>query len=148
MKVILLEDVKALGKKGEIVNVSDGHARNFLLPKKLGLEATKENLNTLKLQKANQEKIAAENLQAAKDFARELENQTVVVSMKAGENGKAFGSISTKEIAKAYGEQFEGEIDKKKLVLPEALKNFGTYEVKVKLHPQVQGTLRVKVEEA
>ncbi len=148
MKVILLEDVKALGKKGEIVNVSDGHARNFLLPKKLGLEATKENLNTLKLQKANQEKIAAENLQAAKDFARELESQTVVVSMKAGENGKAFGSISSKEIAKAYGEQFEGEIDKKKLVLPEALKNFGTYEVKVKLHPQVQGTLRVKVEEA
>ena len=148
MKVILLEDVKALGKKGEIVNVSDGHARNFLLPKKLGLEATKDNLNTLKLQKANQEKVAAENLQAAKDFAKELESRTVVVFMKAGENGKAFGSISSKEIAKAYGEQFEGEIDKKKLVLPEALKNFGTYEVKVKLHPKVQGTLRVQVKEA
>lgn len=148
MKVILLEDVKSIGKKGEIINASDGYARNFLLPKKLGLEATSENLNTLKLQKANQEKIAAENLQAAKDFAKEIEEQTVVVSMKAGENGKSFGSVSSKEIAKAYTEQFGKEIDKKKLVLPEAIKNFGTYEVKIKLHPQVQATLRVSVQEA
>jgi large subunit ribosomal protein L9 len=148
MKVILLEDVKSVGKKGEIINASDGYARNFLLPKKLGLEATNENLNTLKLQKANQDKIAAENLQAAKDFAKEIEEQTVVVSMKAGENGKSFGSISTKEIAKAYTEQFGKEIDKKKLVLPEAIKNFGTYEVKIKLHPQVQAILRVSVKEA
>lgn len=147
MKVILLEDVKSIGKKGEIINASDGYARNFLLPKKLGLEATSENLNTLKLQKANQEKIAAENLQAAKDFAKEIEEQTVVVTMKGGSNGKAFGSISSKEIAKAYNEQFEKEIDKKKLVLPEAIKNFGTYEVKVKLHPQVQAVLRVSVKE-
>ena len=147
MEVILLEDVKSIGKKGEIINASDGYARNFLLPKKLGLEATSENLNTLKLQKANQEKIAAENLQAAKDFAKEIEEQTVVVTMKGGSNGKAFGSISSKEIAKAYNEQFEKEIDKKKLVLPEAIKNFGTYEVKVKLHPQVQAVLRVSVKE-
>ena len=147
MKVILLEDVKSIGKKGEIINASDGYARNFLLPKKLGLEATSENLNNLKLQKANEKKVAEENLQAAKDFAKEIEEQTVVVAMKAGENGKAFGSISTKEIAKAYSEQFSKEIDKKKLVLPEAIKNFGTYEVKVKLHPQVQATLRVSVKE-
>ena len=147
MKIILLEDVKSIGKKGEIINASDGYARNFLLPKKLGLEATSENLNNLKLQKKNEDKIAAENLQAAKDFAKELEEQTVKVFMKAGENGKAFGSISSKEIAKAYTEQFGKEIDKKKLVLPEALKNFGTYEVKVKLHPKVQGTLRVSVQE-
>lgn len=148
MKIILLEDVKSVGKKGEIINASDGYARNFLLPKKLGLEATSENLNTLKLQKQNEEKIAAENLQAAKDFAEEIKEQTVVVSMKAGGNGKSFGSISSKEIAKAYEEQFGKEIDKKKLVLPEQIKSFGTYEVKVKLHPQVQGVLRVSVKEA
>jgi len=147
MKVILLEDVKSLGKKGEIINASDGYARNFLLPKKLGMEATNANLNTLKLQKANEAKVAAENLQAAKDFAAEIEEQTVRVTMKAGENGKAFGSVSTKEIAKAYTEQFSKEIDKKKMVLSDPIKNFGTYEVKVKLHPQVQATLRVSVTE-
>ncbi len=148
MKIILLEDVKSIGKKGEIINASDGYARNFLLPKKLGVEATTENLNTLKLQKANEEKIAAENLQAAREFADVLKDQTVVVSMKAGGNGKSFGSVSSKEIAKAYEEQFGRELDKKKLVLPEQIKSFGTYEVKVKLHPKVQGVLRVSVKEA
>lgn len=147
MKIILLEDVKSVGKKGEIIEASDGYARNFLLPKKLGIEATGANLNTLKLQKANEEKIAAENLKAAQDFAAEIEKQVVVVSMKAGENGKSFGSISSKEIAKAYTEQFGKEIDKKKLVLPETIKGFGTYEVKVKLHPKVQAALRVSVRE-
>lgn len=148
MKIILLEDVKSIGKKGEIINASDGYARNFLLPKKLGVEATTENLNTLKLQKANEEKIAAETLQAAREFADVLKDQTVVVSMKAGGNGKSFGSVSSKEIAKAYEEQFGRELDKKKLVLPEQIKSFGTYEVKVKLHPKVQGVLRVSVKEA
>lgn len=148
MKIILLEDVKTLGKKGDIINANDGYARNFILPKKIGIEATPKNLNDLKLQKANDEKVAAQILQDAQDFAKELEEQTVEVKMKAGEGGRAFGSISTKEIAVAYKDKYGKEIDKKKMVLPEAIKNFGTYEVKVKLHPKVSGVLRVKVEEA
>ncbi len=147
MKVILLEDVKSVGKKGDVVEASEGYAKNFLFKKKLAKEATAANMNDLKLQKQHEDKVAAENLQAAKDFAAEIEEQKVVVKMKAGENGKAFGSVSSKEIAKAYKDQFAKEIDKKKLVLPDAIKNFGTYEVKVKLHPKVTGTLRVQVVE-
>ena len=106
MKVILLEDVKSIGKKGEIIDAAEGYAKNFLLKKKLGVEATPANLNNLKLQKKHDDKVAAENLQAAKDFAKELEAQKVTVFMKAGENGRAFGSVSSKEIAKAYTEQY------------------------------------------
>lgn len=148
MKVILLEDVKSLGKKGDIINANDGYARNYILPKKLGVEATPANMNDLKLKKANDDKVAAKLLQDAKDFAKEMEEQSVVLKMKAGEGGKAFGSVSTKEIATAYKERYQKEIDKKKIVLPEPIKNFGTYEVKIKLHPQVSGVLKVKVEEA
>jgi len=147
MKVILLEDVKSVGKKGDVVEASEGYAKNFLFKKKLAKEATSANMNDLKLQKQHEDKVAAEILQAAKDFAAQLENEKVVVKMKAGEGGKAFGSVSSKEIAKAYSEQNGKEIDKKKLVLPDAIKNFGTYEVKVKLHPKVTGTLRVQVVE-
>ncbi len=145
MKVILLEDVKSVGKKGDIVEASEGYAKNFLFKKKLAKEATAANMNDLKLQKKHEDKVAAENLQAAKDFAAQLEEQKVVVKMKAGENGKAFGSVSSKEIAKAYKDQYNQEIDKKKLVLADQIKNFGTYEVKVKLHPKVTGVLRVQV---
>ena len=148
MKVILLEDVKSLGKKGEVVNVSDGYARNMILPKKIGLEATPKNLNDLKLQKANEEKVAQENLEAARAFAKKMENDHVVVSIKAGEGGRTFGSVSSKEIATAYKEQCGKEIDKKKIILPEPIKSFGVYEVAVKLHPKVTGTLKVKVQEA
>ena len=148
MKVILLEDVKSLGKKGEVVNVNDGYARNFVLPKKLGVEATGKNMNDLKLQKANEEKVAQENLDAAKALAAELETKQVMVKIKAGEGGKTFGSVSSKEIATACKEQHGIEIDKKKIVLPESLKNFGSYEVTVKLHPQVAAKLTVKVTEA
>ncbi len=148
MKVILLEDVKSLGKKGEIVNVNDGYARNFVLPKKLGVEATGKNMNDLKLQKANEEKVAKEHLEAAQAFAKEMENDHVVVSIKAGEGGRTFGSVSSKEIATAYKEQCGKEIDKKKIILPEPIKSFGVYEVSVKLHPKVTGTLKVKVQEA
>ena len=148
MKVILLEDVKSLGKKGEVVNVNDGYARNFVLPKKLGVEATGKNMNDLKLQKANEEKVAKEHLEAAQAFAKEMENDHVVVSIKAGEGGRTFGSVSSKEIATAYKEQCGKEIDKKKIILPEPIKSFGVYEVAVKLHPKVTGTLKVKVEEA
>lgn len=148
MKVILLEDVKSLGKKGEVVNVNDGYARNFVLPKKLGVEATGKNMNDLKLQKANEEKVAKEHLEAAQAFAKEMENDHVVVSIKAGEGGRTFGSVSSKEIATAYKEQCGKEIDKKKIILPEPIKSFGVYEVAVKLHPKVSGTLKVKVQEA
>lgn len=148
MKVILLEDVKSLGKKGEVVNVNDGYGRNFVLPKKLGVEATGKNMNDLKLQKANEEKVAKEHLEAAQAFAKEMENDHVVVSIKAGEGGRTFGSVSSKEIATAYKEQCGKEIDKKKIILPEPIKSFGVYEVAVKLHPKVTGTLKVKVQEA
>ena len=148
MKVILLEDVKSLGKKGEVVNVNDGYARNFVLPKKLGVEATGKNMNDLKLQKANEEKVAKEHLEAAQAFAKEMENDHVVVSIKAGEGGRTFGSVSSKEIATAYKEQCGKEIDKKKIILPEPIKSFGVYEVAVKLHPKVTGTLKVKVQGA
>ena len=147
MKVILLADVKTLGKKGEVVDVSDGYARNFILPKKLGVEASSQNMNDLKLQKANEVKVAKEQLAAAQAFAKELETKEVVVTMKGGEGGKVFGSVSTKEIAQAAKEQCSMEIDKQKIQLAEPIKSFGVYEVKVKLHPQVVGTLKVKVRE-
>ena len=148
MEVVLLEDVKALGKKGQIVKVNDGYARNFILPKKLGIEATSKNLNDLKLQKANADKIAAEQLQAAKDLAADLAEKSITLSIKAGEGGKAFGSVSSKEITKAIQDQLGMESDKKKLVLPEPLKTFGTHEVPIKLHRDVTGKLAVKVVES
>lgn len=147
MKVILLEDVKAHGKKGQIVEISDGYARNFIIPKKLGVEATSKNLNDLKLQKANEEKVAAENLAAAKELAALLETKKVTVKIKSGEGGRTFGSISSKEIAQAAKEQCGLEIDKKKIQIPDAIKNLGMYEVTIKLHPQVTGKLKVHVEE-
>lgn len=147
MKVILLQDVKSLGKKGDVVDVNDGYARNFVLPKKLGVEANGKNMNDLKLQKANEVKIAKEQLEAAQAFAAEMEKDEVVVSIKAGEGGKTFGSVSSKEIAVAFKQQCGKEIDKKKIQLPEAIRSFGVYEVGVKLHPKVTGKLKVKVTE-
>lgn len=147
MKVILLQDVKSLGKKDQIVDVSDGYARNMLFPKKLGLEATPQNLNNLKLQKQNEAKKAKERLEEAKAFAEKLGELTVVVKMKAGEGGRAFGSVSSKEIAEEAKKQFGVEIDKKKIVLDDAIRNFGTYEFAVKLHPEVTAKMRVKVTE-
>ncbi|MBD5460334.1 MAG: 50S ribosomal protein L9 [Lachnospiraceae bacterium] len=148
MKIILLQDEKKLGKKGDLIEASDGYARNYILPRKIGVEATPQNLNDLKLKKANEEKIAREQLEAAKALAASLESKEVVVKIKAGENGKAFGSVSSKEIAAACKEQNGIELDKKKIQLPEALKNFGAYEVNIKLHPQVNAKLTVKVLEA
>ena len=148
MEGVLLEDVKSMEKKEQVVKVNDGYARNFILKKNLGVEATAKNLNDLKLQKANEAKIAAEQLAAAKEMAKFLEDKSVTLSIRAGEGGRAFGSVSGKEIAKAVSEQLRVEIDKKKLVLPEPLKTFGTHEVPVKLHKEVTGTLRVKVTEA
>ena len=148
MKVILLQNVKSLGKKGDIVKVSDGYARNMILPKKLGVEATPKNLNDLKLQKANEEKVAQENLEAAQAFAKDLEDKEVIVKLKVGEGGKIFGSVSTKEISEAAKEQLNLDIDKRKLQLPSPIKALGVTQVPVKLHPQVTGTLKVFVKEA
>ena len=148
MKVILLEDVKALGKKGQVVNVSDGYARNLLLPKKLGVEATGKNMNDLKLQKNNEKKVAQENLDAAKAFAEELKDKQVTVGIKVGEGGRTFGSISAKEIAEAAKAQLGYELDKKKLQLSAPIKELGTTMVPIKLHPKVTGELKVVVKEA
>ena len=146
MKVILLEDVKSLGKKGEIVNVNDGYARNFILPKKLGLEATSKSLNDLKLQKQNDEKVAQEKLDAAKALAEEIKEKSITVKIQAGVEGKVFGSISSKEIATEAKKQLNMDIDKKKIVIPDAIKSLGTYNVNIKLHKDVTATLAVKVE--
>ena len=148
MKVILLEDVKALGKKGQVVNVSDGYARNLLLPKNLGVEATGKNMNDLKLQKAHEDKVAQENLDAAKAFAEELKDKQVTVGIKVGEGGRTFGSISAKEIAEAAKAQLGYELDKKKLQLSAPIKELGTTMVPIKLHPKVTGELKVVVKEA
>lgn len=146
MKVILLQDVKSVGKKGDTVELSEGYARNFILPRKLGVEATSANMNNLKLQKANEAKIAKEQYEDAVAFSKEIEEMLAKVGLKSGEGGKTFGSISSKEIVTAVKEQYGKEIDKKKLQMPDAIKAIGTYEVTVKLHPKVTATLRVKVE--
>ena len=148
MKVILLEDVKALGKKGEIVNVSDGYARNCILPKKLGLEATSKNLNDLKLKEANEAKVAQEQLEEAQALGKKIEAGKVELAIKVGEGGRAFGSVSSKEIAVAVKEQMGYDIDKKKIQLKDALKTLGAHSVPVKLHPKVTVDLKVIVTEA
>ena len=147
MQVILLEDVKTLGKKGEIVKVSDGYATNFVLPKKLGVLATAANLNELKVQKKREDKAAAEQLAAAKEFAAQIEEKIIRVSIKSGEGGKVFGSVSSTEISVEAKKQFGFDIDKKKIQLSEPIKAFGSYEIPVKLHPQVTAKLTVAVSE-
>ena len=147
MQVILLEDVKALGKKGDVVKVSDGYARNMILPKKLGVEANKKNLNDLKLKNQHEARLAKEQLEAAQALAGEVSTKEIRVALKTGEGGKTFGSVSTKEISAAAKDQLDLELDKKKMQLPEGgLKALGVYEINIKFHPQVTGTLKVKVE--
>ena len=148
MKIILLQDVKKLGKKGDIIEANDGYARNYIIPQKIGVEANGKNLNDLKLQKSNQEKVAQEQLSAAKALAEEIGTKQVVVKIRAGEGGKVFGSVSSKEIAAAAKEQVGLELDKKKIQLSDPIKTFGVHDVTIKLHPQVTANLKVKVEEA
>ena len=145
MKVILTEDVKSLGKKGDIVNVNDGYARNFILKTNKGIEANAKNLNDLKLKKANDDKIAQEHYEAAVELGKKIEDGKIEVSIKTG--GKAFGSVSSKEIAQEVKAQMNLEIDKKKVQLKDAIKALGTYEVPVKLHPKVTAKLKVVVTE-
>ncbi len=147
MEVILLEDVKSLGKKGQVVNVNDGYARNFILKKNLGIEATSKNLNDIKLKKANDEKLALERLEEAKALAKEIETKEVVLKIKSGEGGRTFGSISTKEITQAVKSQLGYEFDKKKMELDEPIKTVGTHIINLKLHKDVKAKLTVKVKE-
>lgn len=147
MQIILTQDVKALGKKGEMVNVSDGYARNFILPKKLGVEANAKNLNDLKLQKAAEEKRQKEILEEAKLLGKDIESKTLEVRIKTGEGGRTFGSISSKEISQELKTQYGLDIDKKKLQVNDPIKTLGTHTVPVKLHPQVTAELKVKVVE-
>lgn len=147
MKVILKEDVKSLGKKGEIVNVSDGYARNFILKTGKGIEANTKNLNDLKLKKANDDKVAQEHYEAAVELGKKIEAGKIEVSIKTGEGGKAFGSVSSKEIATEVKAQMNLEVDKKKVQLKDAIKALGTYEVPIKLHPKVTAKLKVVVTE-
>ncbi len=148
MKVILLQDVKSLGKEGDIVNVSDGYARNFVIPKKLGVEANEKNKNDLRLKKQREAREAAEKLAEAQELAKKLETVTVVVTMRAGEGGRVFGSVSAKEIAQEAKKQFDLDLDKKKIQLAEPVKSFGSFEVPIRLHPQVMGKFMLKVTEA
>ena len=141
MDVILLEDVKTLGKKGQIVKINDGYARNYVLPKKLGIEATAKNLNDLKLARKREEKEAAEELAAAKELAAKIKECTVTVSMKTGEGGRTFGTVSTAK------EQLGLEVDKKKMKLDVPIKALGNYIIQIKLHKDVTAELTVKVVE-
>ncbi len=146
MKVILLADVKKVGKKGDLVEASDAYARNVLIRQKLAVEATGGAMNDLKLRKANDEKVAEENLEKAKELKEKLEKSSVVVKAKTGEGDKLFGSISGKEVAEAAKEQLGIELDRKKIVLDNPIRSIGTMEVTVKLHPEVRAALAVKVE--
>ena len=147
MKVILLEDVKAQGKKGEIIEVSDGYARNVLIAKKLGVEATPKALNDLKLQKKHEAKVAQEQYEAAVALGKDLETKKVVVKAKCGKDGRMFGTVSTKEIAAAAKAQLGLELDKKKMQLSDPIRSFGMTEVPIKLHPKVTGKFTVHVVE-
>lgn len=145
MKVILKQDVKGLGKKGEIINASDGYARNFLFPRNLAAEATQGSIKEHELQKANEAKKKAKDLQDAKELARELSEATVTIKVKAGENGKLFGSITSKDIAEALKSQCNYDVDKKKIVLDEAIKVAGTYNVEIKVFPEVSANIKVTI---
>ncbi|PKM56769.1 MAG: 50S ribosomal protein L9 [Firmicutes bacterium HGW-Firmicutes-3] len=146
MKIVLLDDVKKVGKKGDIVEVSDGYGRNYLIARKLGKEATNAAINDVKLKKATEARKKEDELNEAKALGAKIKASSITLAIKAGEGGKTFGSVSTKEIAKGISEQLGIEVDKKKLVLDEPIKSLGTHIIKIKLHPKVTTELSVKVE--
>ena len=148
MKVILLEDVKSVGKKGELVNTSDGYAKNFLFPKKLAVEATKSNLNDFELKQKAEAKRKKEEFEQAQATAKELENKTVTVKVKTGENGKLFGSVTNKEVAEEIVKQTGMEIDKKKVSIGDPIKMVGERTAVIKLHPKVSAEITIKIVEA
>ena len=148
MKVILQQDVRGQGKKGELKEVSDGYARNFLLPRKLAVEATTDNLNTMRLREKARAKQMAEEKAAAEAAAKKLEGIVVKISAKAGAGGKLFGSITSKEISDELQSQFGISIEKNKIVQPEPIKSYGSFSVKCKLGYEITGTINVVVSEA
>lgn len=148
MNVILLQDVNKVGKKGEVVKVSDGYARNALLKKGLAREATNANISEMEQRKKHDDKLALEKLEAAKDEAKIMKSWKIELVIKTGEGGKSFGSVSTKQIADAVKEQYDYALDKKKVLMEEPIKSIGEYIVKVKLHPEVIAELKLDVREA
>jgi len=146
MKVILKQDVKGLGKKDDLVNVSDGYARNFLFPRGLAVEANESNLNIVKTRKEAEKSKKDRELAQARKLAEELRNVEVVIRAKTGENGKLFGSITSKDISDKLKEDFRLDIDRKKIVMPDAIISTGAYELDVKLYPEVSGRLKVRIE--
>lgn len=146
MKVILNQDIKGQGKKGDLIDVSDGYARNFLFPKNLAIPATKENINVLKGQQESREYRQQKELEHAQDTASKISEISVVLKAKAGDNGKLFGSITSKDVSEALTEQHHIKIDKKKFVLPDGIKSLGTTQVDIKIHPGVTAKLKVNVE--
>lgn len=147
MQVILMEDVKSLGKKGQLVDVSDGYANNFLLPKKKACLATKSNINELNLKEKAQERKKEEELKAAQQLSEKLNKASIKITANIGDNGKLFGSITNKEIAVELEKQYGIKIDKKKIVLDDVIKNLGTHNVTIKLHPKVTATVNVQIVE-
>ena len=146
MKVVLLQDVKGLGKKGELVNTSDGYARNFLFPRKLAMEANSQAMSELKNREAAEKHRIDMEIAAAKASAEKLEGKTVRLTAKAGANGKLFGSVTPKDVAAAIAQQFSIELDKRKVVV-EDIKAFGTYPVEVKLYNSISAAMFVMVGE-
>ena len=147
MKVILKQDVKGLGKKEEMVNVSDGYARNFLLPKGLAVEASSSNINVMNTKKEAEKSKKDRELAQAKELAEKVNNVVVVLKAKAGDNGKLFGSVTTKDVADSLKKDHKIDIDKKKINIADAMKSLGTYDAEVKLYPGVSGKLKVKIEQ-
>ncbi|HOA31309.1 MAG TPA: 50S ribosomal protein L9 [Clostridia bacterium] len=147
MKVILLQDIKSLGKKDQIVNVSDGYANNYLIPRKLALPATDANLKTLENKKRAADAKAAKELEEAKQLAKKIEGKQFVIKAKTGDSGKLFGAISNKDVADAIKEATGVEIDRKKIVMNEPIKQLGTFELEVKVHPGVSARFNVSIQE-
>lgn len=145
MNVILLEDIKGVGKKGQMINASDGHARNFLLPKKLAVEATKSNLNELEAKKKSEESKKQRELESAQALGKDISEKVIKIPVKTGDNGKLFGSVTNKEIASALEEQTGLQIDKKKIMVVDPIKTTGEKTVDIKLHPKVTARLTVYI---
>ena len=144
MKVILLQDVKKIGKKGDVINTSDGYARNYLFPRKLAEEATANALHVVNAKKENERKKKLAELEAAQKLAAELKGKEVTINAKAGDNGRLFGAITNKDVAEAINSEFNLSIDKKKVVV-NTIKVAGTYEVEVKLYPEVSTKMKVNI---
>lgn len=145
MKVILLDNIKGVGKKDEIINASDGYARNFLFPKKLAVEANNENMSKLKAKKQSEQYKKDVNKENAEKIAKKLDDITLTIKVKAGENGKIFGGVTSKEISEELKKQYKIDIDKKKIILNENIKNLGSFDISIKLFEGVTGKLKVKV---